>query len=116
MADPFPFAAMISQTSTGSRSYPTLIAQFADNRYSQRVRDGTAPVARKYDWTFENIPHASFVALMAFFDEVGKVDPFSWTPPGESIGNFTVENEPSVTYPSGTHYTVRVSVKENFDA
>lgn len=64
-------------------------AQFGDG-YTQAVRYGINSLDEQWNLTFSKRSLAEADAIEAFFDASSYVEPFDWTPPGESAKRYRV--------------------------
>lgn len=62
----------------------TLEAPFGDG-YSQNVNDGINSLNEEWAMKFSHRPKADIAAIKTFLDTVGKVTPFYWTAPIDTV-------------------------------
>lgn len=60
--------------------HDVLVAKFGDG-YAQRREAGLNAKAMRWVLVFEKVTREKAAAIIAFFTEQGRVEPFLWTPP-----------------------------------
>lgn len=88
--------------------------QFGDGR-SQRANKGTNPVRRTFSLVWEQISDAHVTSLDAFFDGLGGIDYFGWTPPGEATACRWVEQGIDRSYDEYGSNTYTVTAEQVYD-
>ncbi len=72
----------ISQSSSHTKKYNTLITQYGDN-YIQRASDGINTQIEVWNLLFDNLDETEVGILQNFLDTVGMFGVIEWAPKGE---------------------------------
>jgi phage-related protein len=109
-----PLTNMISQSSSVTREYKTLSAEFG-NGYSQDIPDGINWIRDKWTIEYENLTPAERDTLVAVLDAVGSWDIVTWTPYGESTQRkFKVDKAGFSASFTGTFWNISFTLNQRF--
>lgn len=115
---------MTALPSTPPLSYGTrlqsrrkIIEQMLGDGYSARARKGVNSVRQQWELTWDNVTDEEVATLRDFFETLGAVDNFTWTPPNQDVELKWVEIADSFSADavSFNNWNVKVSVRQVFD-
>ena len=115
MPQALPLTTKISQSSSKTTNFRTLISKFG-NGYEQRTPDGINTKEDTWSIQYENLSTADKDTVVAAFDAVGGWDYITWTPFGDSSQKrFKLDQGYTLTPKSGNLFNISVSLVQVFD-
>jgi len=112
MPQALPLTNMIGQSSTRTRKYKTLSAEFA-NGYSQTAPDGINATQDSWAIKYENLSSSERGAVMAVLDAVGSWDYLTWQAPGDaSVKKWKVSMDGWTESTTGALWSMSFTLKQ----
>lgn len=97
-----------------TKSYEVKRKKFGSN-YSQRTGKAANRTRRKFRLVWANVTVAEANLLENYFDNLGGVDTFDWTPQDDTVSAKWTADNFNKEYPSFNIRTVSIEAEEEFD-
>jgi len=110
-----PLTGLISQGSTHSKKYKTLISKMGGS-YTQRAADGINSKISVWSEKWVTVDSTDRTTIQTALDTVEGFDYLTWTAPGDATQKkWRIISDVSETPRSGNLYDISVTVEQTFD-